>query len=64
MTLNLEHNLIEPLYPEEWACCNSGCGDQCVYEIYRREKQAYDEMKKKLQQQTEVATSNNKNEND
>lgn len=40
--------LEEPTPPEEWECCGSECGDYCVYEIYRREKQAYDEQQKAL----------------
>lgn len=40
----------EPIPPEEWECCGSECGDYCVYEIYQREKQAYDAQQRTLQQ--------------
>ncbi len=33
-----------PRMPEEWECCGSWCGDSCVYEIYRREKEEYMEQ--------------------
>lgn len=42
--------LPKPDYPESWECCGSECGDFCVYEIYNREKQAYDEQQKRLEQ--------------
>lgn len=45
--------LPEPSPPEDWECCGSECGDYCVFEIYRREKQAYDEQQQHLQQQTQ-----------
>ena len=41
--------LPRPDYPEDWECCGSECGDFCVYEIYQREKQAYDEQQKRHQ---------------
>ena len=31
-----------PVPPEDWECCGSECGAACVYEIYRREKAAYE----------------------
>lgn len=43
-----EELLIEPTPPEDWECCGSECGDYCVYEIYRREKQAYDAQQHRL----------------
>lgn len=32
----------KPTAPEDWACCQSECGDGCVHEIYRQEKLDYD----------------------
>lgn len=37
-----------PDYPAEFECCDSGCGEFCVYEIYRQQKQAYDEQQVRL----------------
>lgn len=31
-----------PEPPADYECCDSGCGDNCVFEIYRREKAEYD----------------------
>lgn len=31
-----------PEPPEDDECCNSGCEEMCVFEIYRREKLEYD----------------------
>ena len=45
---NGERLIEEPTYPEEWECCNNGCEELCVYEIYRVQKQAYDEQQKRL----------------
>lgn len=42
--------LPEPVPPEDWECCNSECGDACIYEIYRREKAAYDQQQYEWQQ--------------
>ncbi|MFW2176213.1 MULTISPECIES: oxidoreductase-like domain-containing protein [unclassified Moraxella] len=39
---NPEKLLQEPTYPEDWECCDNGCEELCVYEIYRTQKQAYD----------------------
>lgn len=41
----------EPTPPEDWECCNSECGELCVYAIYRTQKQAYDEQQKRLANQ-------------
>ena len=40
---NGERLIEEPTYPEDWECCDNGCEELCVYEIYRVQKQAYDE---------------------
>lgn len=53
--------LPKPIPPEDWECCGSECGDYCVYEIYRREKQAYDEQQstlKKIHCKEELESSN------
>lgn len=34
--------LPEPVPPEDWECCGSDCGDVCVWELYYRDKAAYD----------------------
>lgn len=39
----------EPIYPEDWECCNNGCEEMCVYEIYRVQKQAYDKQQAEQQ---------------
>ncbi|MDO4440889.1 MAG: oxidoreductase-like domain-containing protein [Moraxella sp.] len=31
-----------PEPPEDYECCDSGCEEMCVFEIYRREKAEYD----------------------
>ena len=41
--------LSEPEAPEDWECCGSECGDACIHEIYRREKQEYDAWLKQQQ---------------
>lgn len=46
---NNEPLLEPPTYPEDWECCNNGCDELCVYEIYRIQKQAYDQQQAKLQ---------------
>jgi len=45
---NGERLIEEPTYPEDWECCDNGCEELCVYEIYRVQKQAYDEQQKRL----------------
>lgn len=40
--------LPEPVPPEDWECCGSGCGEACVWEIYYREKAAYDAQQRTL----------------
>lgn len=48
--------LIEPpIYPEDWECCNNGCEEMCVYELYRVQKQAYDDQQRRLKQLNELA---------
>lgn len=32
----------KPIMPEDWECCQSECGEACVYEIYRQQKMDYD----------------------
>ena len=39
---SIEKRLEPPIYPEDWECCDNGCEEMCVYEIYRTQKQAYD----------------------
>lgn len=46
--------LEEPTPPEDWECCGSECGDYCIYEIYRREKQAYDAQQQQLNAQSSI----------
>ena len=45
---NGERLIEEPTYPEDWECCNNSCEELCVYEIYRVQKQAYDEQQQRL----------------
>ncbi|MGO3860216.1 oxidoreductase-like domain-containing protein [Neisseriaceae bacterium CLB008] len=33
--------LEEPVAPEDWACCGSGC-TPCVWDTYYEEKRAYE----------------------
>lgn len=52
MAATQNNNLTLPPKPEppaDWECCGSECGDACIFEIYRREKQAYDEAVKAIQ---------------
>lgn len=48
--------LTPPVPPEDWECCNSDCGDACVWQIYYREKAAYEAM------QAQLSTSSCNNE--
>lgn len=43
-----ERLIEKPIYPEVWECCDNGCEEMCVYEIYRTQKQAYEEQQKRL----------------
>lgn len=43
-----ESLIEEPIYPEDWECCDNGCGELCVYEIYRQQKKAFDEQQRRL----------------
>lgn len=45
---NDEKPITKPIAPEDWECCENGCQEMCVYEIYRVQKQAYDEQQKRL----------------
>ena len=45
---NNEKLIEPPAYPEDWECCNNSCEELCVYEIYRVQKQAYDEQQQRL----------------
>lgn len=45
---NGERLIEEPTYPEDWECCNNGCDELCVYEIYRVQKQAYNEQQARI----------------
>lgn len=31
-----------PEPPEDYECCNNGCDELCVFEIYRQQKADYD----------------------
>ncbi|UXZ04888.1 oxidoreductase-like domain-containing protein [Moraxella nasicaprae] len=46
--MNHQTLLSKPEPPEDWECCQSGCGDNCVYEIYAKEKQAYEAQQAQL----------------
>ena len=48
--------LTPPVPPEDWECCNSDCGDACVWQIYYREKAAYETI------QAQLSTSSSNNE--
>lgn len=39
--------LAEPIAPEEWACCGSGC-TPCVWDTYYEEKRAYEAQQQAL----------------
>lgn len=41
--------LPEPIPPEDWECCNSECGELCVYAIYRTQKKAYEQQQAQRQ---------------
>ncbi len=42
--------LPEPVAPEDWECCGSDCGDACVWELYYRDKAAYDAQQRDIAQ--------------
>ncbi|WP_100090508.1 oxidoreductase-like domain-containing protein [Snodgrassella alvi] len=46
--MNTPELLTAPVPPEDWACCNSDCGDACVWQIYYREKAAYQAQQAQL----------------
>lgn len=33
-----------PEPPEPYMCCDSGCGEACVFEIYYEQKRAYEAL--------------------
>lgn len=43
--------LPEPVMPEDWECCGSDCGDVCVWNMYYRDKAAYDAQQLQLKNQ-------------
>ena len=47
--------LSEPVAPEDWECCGSDCGDACVWELYYRDKAAYDAQQRDLAQLQQTA---------
>lgn len=51
-TTQPETPIEKPIPPEAWECCNSECGELCVYAIYRTQKQAYDAQQKRLANQS------------
>ncbi|NUE66025.1 oxidoreductase-like domain-containing protein [Snodgrassella sp. ESL0253] len=55
--MNTPELLTAPVPPEDWACCNSDCGDACVWQIYYREKAAY--QAQQAQQATSSHTDGN-----
>lgn len=46
--LNNEKLLEKPIPPEPHECCESGCGEYCVFELYLDEKRKYDEQQAQL----------------
>ncbi|MDF7676929.1 oxidoreductase-like domain-containing protein [Neisseriaceae bacterium ESL0693] len=48
--MNDKELLPEPVAPEDWECCNSDCGDACVWQLYYRDKAAYDAQQRDLNQ--------------
>lgn len=40
--------LPEPVAPAEWECCQSDCGEACVWQMYYREKAAYEAQQQSL----------------
>ncbi|WP_370388394.1 oxidoreductase-like domain-containing protein [Snodgrassella alvi] len=40
--MNTLSSLTPPVPPEDWECCNSDCGEACVWQIYYREKANYE----------------------
>lgn len=40
--------LPEPVMPEDWECCGSDCGDVCVWNMYYRDKAAFDAQQQQL----------------
>ena len=55
-----ENIIEEPTYPEDWECCNNGCEELCVYEIYRVQKQAYDEQQQRLKSVPQLLSGTDK----
>ena len=48
--LKPEDLMPEPVRPEAWECCGSDCGDACVWELYYRDKAAYDAQQRDIAQ--------------
>lgn len=42
--------LQPPTPPEDWECCGSECGDACIFQIYYRQKEAYEQQQRELAQ--------------
>ena len=53
--LKPEDLMPEPVRPEAWECCGSDCGDACVWELYYRDKAAYDAQQRDLAQLQQTA---------
>lgn len=47
--------LPEPVPPEDWECCGSECGDACIFEIYARDKAAYEAQQRRLHARQDTA---------
>lgn len=47
--MNARKPLEKPIPPEPHECCESGCGEYCVFELYLDEKRAYDAEQASLQ---------------
>ena len=47
--------LPDPVAPEDWECRGSECGDACLWELYYRDKAAYDAQQRDLAQLQQTA---------
>lgn len=46
--MTIKKLLEKPIPPEPHECCESGCGEYCVFELYLDEKRKYDEQQAQL----------------
>lgn len=39
---------LPPTPPADWECCGSECGDACIYVLYQKERERYEQQLRQL----------------